>query len=102
MSELIKDLKWRGLLYQTTSEENIEKLVNEEVVSLYCGTDPTADSLHIGHLVPFLVLKRFQEYGHRPVVLVGGGTGMIGDPSFKASERDLISKEQLDINVAGY
>lgn len=101
MSELIKDLKWRGLLYQTTSEENIEKLVNEEVVSLYCGTDPTADSLHIGHLVPFLVLKRFQEYGHRPVVLVGGGTGMIGDPSFKASERDLISKEQLDLNVAG-
>ena len=101
MSELIQDLKWRGLLYQVTNEENIEKLVENETVSLYCGTDPTADSLHIGHLVPFLVLKRFQQYGHRPVVLVGGGTGQVGDPSFKASERDLISQEDLDKNIAG-
>ena len=83
------------------NEENIEKLVENETVSLYCGTDPTADSLHIGHLVPFLVLKRFQQYGHRPVVLVGGGTGQVGDPSFKASERDLISQEDLDKNIAG-
>lgn len=101
MSELIQDLKWRGLLYQVTNEENIENLVENETVSLYCGTDPTADSLHIGHLVPFLVLKRFQQYGHRPVVLVGGGTGQVGDPSFKASERDLISQEALDKNIAG-
>lgn len=101
MSELIQDLKWRGLLYQVTNEENIEKLVENETVSLYCGTDPTADSLHIGHLVPFLVLKRFQQYGHRPVVLVGGGTGQVGDPSFKASERDLISQEDLDKNIDG-
>ncbi|CAM3353406.1 tyrosine--tRNA ligase [Nosocomiicoccus ampullae] len=101
MSELIQDLKWRGLLYQVTNEENIENLVENETVSLYCGTDPTADSLHIGHLVPFLVLKRFQQYGHRPVVLVGGGTGQVGDPSFKASERDLISQEDLDKNIAG-
>ena len=101
MSELIQDLKWRGLLYQVTNEENIEKLVENETVSLYCGTDPTADSLHIGHLVPFLVLKRFQQYGHRPVVLVGGGTGQVGDPSSKASERDLISQEDLDKNIAG-
>lgn len=101
MSELIQDLKWRGLLYQVTNEENIEKLVENETVSLYCGTDPTADSLHIGHLVPFLVLKRFQQYGHRPVVLVGGGTGRVGDPSFKASERDLISEEDLNKNIAG-
>lgn len=101
MSELIQDLKWRGLLYQVTNEENIEKLVENESVSLYCGTDPTADSLHIGHLVPFLVLKRFQQYGHRPVVLVGGGTGRVGDPSFKASERDLIREEDLNKNIAG-
>ncbi|WOS96984.1 tyrosine--tRNA ligase [Nosocomiicoccus massiliensis] len=101
MSELIQDLKWRGLLYQVTNEENIEKLVENETVSLYCGTDPTADSLHIGHLVPFLVLKRFQQYGHRPVVLVGGGTGRVGDPSFKASERDLISEDDLNKNIAG-
>ena len=101
MSELIQDLKWRGLLYQVTNEENIEKLVENETVSLYCGTDPTADSLHIGHLVPFLVLKRFQQYGHRPVVLVGGGTGRVGDPSFKASERDLISEGDLNKNIAG-
>lgn len=101
MSELIQDLKWRGLLYQVTNEESIEKLVENETVSLYCGTDPTADSLHIGHLVPFLVLKRFQQYGHRPVVLVGGGTGRVGDPSFKASERDLISEDDLNKNIAG-
>ncbi|HJG33529.1 MAG TPA: tyrosine--tRNA ligase, partial [Jeotgalicoccus aerolatus] len=67
--------------------------------SLYCGADPTADSLHIGHLVPFLTLRRFQQYGHRPVILIGGGTGMIGDPSFKADERKLLTEEEVDKNV---
>ncbi|EMR05715.1 Tyrosine--tRNA ligase [Bhargavaea cecembensis DSE10] len=100
-NELIEDLKWRGLLYQTTDEEALADLLNQESISLYCGVDPTADSLHIGHIVPFLTLRRFQKHGHRPIVLVGGATGMIGDPSFKADERQLLSEEQLSHNVAG-
>ncbi len=100
-NELLEDLKWRGLLYQQTDEEGLEKVLNEEKISLYCGTDPTADSLHIGHIVPFLTLRRFQQHGHRPIVLVGGATGMIGDPSFKAEERQLLSDEQIAKNVAG-
>lgn len=100
-NELIEDLKWRGLLYQTTDEEALAELLNKESISLYCGVDPTADSLHIGHIVPFLTLRRFQKHGHRPIVLVGGATGMIGDPSFKADERQLLSEEQLSHNVAG-
>ncbi|MCM3086371.1 tyrosine--tRNA ligase [Bhargavaea ginsengi] len=100
-NELIDDLKWRGLLYQTTDEEALAELLNKESISLYCGVDPTADSLHIGHIVPFLTLRRFQKHGHRPIVLVGGATGMIGDPSFKADERQLLSEEQLAHNVAG-
>lgn len=100
-NELLEDLKWRGLLYQSTDEEGLEKVMNEEKISLYCGTDPTADSLHIGHIVPFLTLRRFQKHGHRPIVLVGGATGMIGDPSFKADERQLLSEEQIAKNVAG-
>ncbi|MFC5604450.1 tyrosine--tRNA ligase [Sporosarcina koreensis] len=100
-NELLEDLKWRGLLYQLTDEEGLEKVLNEEKISLYCGTDPTADSLHIGHIVPFLTLRRFQQHGHRPIVLVGGATGMIGDPSFKAEERQLLSDEQIAKNVAG-
>lgn len=100
-SALLEDLKWRGLLYQQTDEEGLEKVLNEEKISLYCGVDPTADSLHIGHIVPFLTLRRFQQHGHRPIVLVGGATGMIGDPSFKADERQLLSDEQITKNVAG-
>lgn len=100
-SGLLEDLKWRGLLYQQTDEEGLEKVLNEEKISLYCGVDPTADSLHIGHIVPFLTLRRFQQHGHRPIVLVGGATGMIGDPSFKADERQLLSDEQITKNVAG-
>ena len=69
---LIDDLKWRGLIYQQTDEQGIEDLLNKEQVTLYCGADPTADSLHIGHLLPFLTLRRFQEHGHRPIVLIGG------------------------------
>ena len=66
---LIEDLQWRGLIYQQTDESNLEALLNKEQVSLYCGADPTADSLHIGHLLPFLTLRRFQNHGHRPIVL---------------------------------
>lgn len=98
---LIEDLKWRGLIYQQTDEQGIEDLLNKEQVTLYCGADLTADSLHIGHLLPFLTLRRFQEHGHRPIVLIGGGTGMIGDPSGKSEERVLQTEEQVDKNIEG-
>lgn len=101
MNALLEDLKYRGIIYQMTDEEKIAELLDTEQVSIYCGADPTADSLHIGHLVPFLTLRRFQKYGHRPVVLIGGGTGMIGDPSFKAEERKLLTEDQIDRNVDG-
>ena len=89
MSGLIHDLQQRGLIAQTTDAEALAALLDQHSITLYCGFDPTADSLHIGHLLPVLALKRFQEAGHQPIALVGGATGMIGDPSFKASERSL-------------
>lgn len=98
---LLEDLKWRGLVYQQTDESGIEEILNKEQVTLYCGADPTADSLHIGHLLPFLTLRRFQEHGHRPLVLIGGGTGMIGDPSGKSEERKLQTEDQVEDNVQG-
>ncbi|NWK85482.1 tyrosine--tRNA ligase [Staphylococcus sp. GSSP0090] len=98
---LLEDLKWRGLIYQQTDESGIENILNKEQVTLYCGADPTADSLHIGHLLPFLTLRRFQEHGHRPLVLIGGGTGMIGDPSGKSEERTLQTEAQVEANVQG-
>lgn len=88
-STLIRDLQQRGLISQVTDAAALDALLSRETVTLYCGFDPTADSLHLGHLVPLLLLKRFQMAGHRPIALVGGATGMIGDPSFKASERKL-------------
>ncbi len=87
-SQLINQLRQRGLVAQVSAEEELETHLDEPRV-LYCGFDPTADSLHLGHLVPLLVLKRFQQAGHRPIALVGGATGLIGDPSFKAAERKL-------------
>lgn len=98
---LLKELQWRGLIYQQTDEQGIEDLLNKEQVTLYCGADPTADSLHIGHLLPFMTLRRFQEHGHRPIVLIGGGTGMIGDPSGKSEERVLQTEDQVAKNVEG-
>ncbi|PCF48469.1 tyrosine--tRNA ligase [Staphylococcus delphini] len=98
---LLEELSWRGLVYQQTDEAGIEALLNKEEVKIYCGADPTADSLHIGHLLPYLTLRRFQEAGHRPIVLVGGGTGMIGDPSGKSEERVLQTESQVDKNVRG-
>ncbi|MBP2099215.1 tyrosine--tRNA ligase [Enterococcus rivorum] len=88
-SAFFEELKTRGLVHQTTDETALEKQLNEESVKLYIGFDPTADSLHIGHLLPILMLRRFQQNGHVPIALVGGGTGMIGDPSFKDAERSL-------------
>lgn len=100
-NELLKDLKWRGLLYQQTDEEGMAKVLENEKISLYCGVDPTADSMHIGHIVPLLTLRRFQMHGHRPILLVGGATGMIGDPSGRNEERQLQTTEQIDRNVEG-
>lgn len=98
---LLEDLQWRGLLYQQTDAEGMEKLLNEENVSLYVGVDPTADSMHIGHIVPLLTLRRFQQAGHRPILLVGGATGMVGDPSGRSEERQLQTIEQIEKNVQG-
>jgi len=98
VKSVIQDLQSRGLIAQTTDIEALDALLNEQKISLYCGFDPTADSLHIGHLLPVLALRRFQQAGHTPIALVGGATGMIGDPSFKAVERSLNSAE----TVAGW
>jgi tyrosyl-tRNA synthetase len=87
-TNLLADLQMRGLVNQMTSPDELEQHLQQSRV-LYCGFDPTADSLHIGSLVPLLVLRRFQKAGHKPLALVGGATGMIGDPSFKAQERKL-------------
>ena len=87
--DLLADLQARGLIAQMTSEEELRAHLSSGRRTLYCGFDPTADSLHLGHLVPLLVLKRCQDAGHNPIALVGGATGMIGDPSFKAAERSL-------------
>lgn len=95
---LLQDLNARGLIAQMTSEDELEQHLAEGSVTLYCGFDPTADSLHIGSLVPLLALKRFQQAGHKPLALVGGATGLIGDPSFKAQERKLND----DDTVAGW
>ncbi|MGE7092132.1 tyrosine--tRNA ligase [Lysinibacillus sp. NPDC048646] len=100
-NDLLQDLEWRGLLYQQTDAEGMAKLLEEQSVSLYCGVDPTADSMHIGHIVPLLTLRRFQKAGHRPILLVGGATGMIGDPSGRSEERQLQTVEQIDKNVQG-
>ncbi|WP_347862557.1 tyrosine--tRNA ligase [Salimicrobium sp. PL1-032A] len=90
---ILDDLTKRGLINQVTDEDGLRKHLEENQVTLYCGFDPTADSLHIGHLLPILMLKRFQKAGHRPIALVGGGTGMIGDPSGRSTERQLNSQE---------
>jgi len=94
-TNLLADLEMRGLINQMTSPEELAQHLQESR-TLYCGFDPTADSLHIGSLVPLLVLRRFQEAGHKPLALVGGATGMIGDPSFKAQERKLNDEETIN------
>ena len=92
-SALLRDLRGRGLLAQITDAAALDESLAREAITLYCGFDPTADSLHLGHLVPVLLLRRFQLAGHTPIALVGGATGMIGDPSFKATERKLNAPE---------
>ena len=96
---IIDELKWRGAVNQQTDEEGLYKLVGEKSISLYCGIDPTGDSMHIGHLIPFMILKRFQLAGHHPVIVIGGGTGSIGDPSGRKTERVLQSQETVEHNA---
>jgi tyrosyl-tRNA synthetase len=97
--DLYGELTWRGLVYDAT--EGVPELLARGRVTLYSGFDPTAASLHVGHLLPILTLARAQRFGHAPIALVGGGTGLIGDPSFKAAERALLTIEQVEANVAG-
>jgi tyrosyl-tRNA synthetase len=96
--DLLQDLQWRGIVYQQTDEEGLKETLDKEKISLYCGMDPTGDSMHIGHLLPFLTLRRFQNHGHRPIVLVGGATGLIGDPK-ATEERSLQTIEMVEHNV---
>jgi len=101
MTDIVADLSWRGLIHQSTDEEFLPKWLSEASRTVYVGFDPTADSLHVGSLLPLLQLRRFQQAGHRPILLVGGATGMIGDPSGKSEERNLLSLDQLEANVQG-
>jgi len=96
---ILEELKWRGLVADCTDAEELAKKISAPI-TLYCGFDPTADSLHIGNLVPLLALRRFQLLGHHPIAVAGGATGSIGDPSWKAQERPLLTKEILDRNIA--
>ena len=101
MNNLYEILKDRNLLYQTTDEEKLKDLLNNGKVTVYCGTDPTADSLHIGHCVPCTILRRFQQAGHKVLILVGGATAAIGDPTGKTDMRPMLSREQLEHNIQG-
>ena len=96
---ILEELEWRGAINQQTDADGLEKLVNEKAIGLYCGVDPTGDSMHIGHLIPFMILKRFQEAGHHPVVVIGGATGSIGDPSGRKSERTLQTMDVVEENA---
>src|SRR5205814_1889319 len=97
---ILEELQWRGLVADCTDETELGKKISAPI-TLYSGFDPTADSLHVGHLVPLLALRRFQLLGHFPIALAGGATGSIGDPSWKAQERPLLTKEILERNVDG-
>ena len=96
---LFEDLKWRGLIKDISSPE-LEKKLNEEKITFYIGTDPTADSMHIGHFSSFLIATRLAKYGHKPILLIGGATGLIGDPK-PSKERQMITKEAVEKNVLG-
>ena len=100
MKDIFAELAWRGLLNQSTDDGHLAEWFLEKPRTLYVGFDPTADSLHVGHLLAVMLLRRFQQAGHRPIALVGGATGMIGDPSGKSAERNLLSVETLRANVA--
>ncbi|MFV0430812.1 MAG: tyrosine--tRNA ligase [Alphaproteobacteria bacterium] len=98
-SEFLQVLDERGLINQCTDLENLDKLLASEMVSAYVGYDPTAASLHVGHMISIIMLRRFQQAGHRPVVLMGGGTGMVGDPTGKDAQRNMLTEEVLQKNI---
>ncbi|MGC6549797.1 MAG: tyrosine--tRNA ligase [Rubripirellula sp.] len=100
-TDLLAELSWRGLIHQCTDQEGLSKLLGSGPQTVYIGFDPTASSLHVGSMMQLMMLRRFQKAGHRPIALVGGATGMIGDPSGKSEERNLLSPEQLQANVDG-
>ena len=98
---ILDELRWRGLLADCTDLDALTKRLSEGPITLYAGFDPTADSLHVGNLVPLFALRRFQLHGHHPIALAGGSTGMIGDPSGKSDERNLLTPDQLSRNLDG-
>ncbi len=100
MHDILAELEWRGLYADSTDREALSKRLAEGPLALYCGFDPTADSLHVGNLVPLFALRRFQLAGHHPIALAGGATGMVGDPSGKSDERNLQTPEQVAHNIA--
>jgi tyrosyl-tRNA synthetase len=97
LGNILEELRWRGLVYDQT--DGVEELLKHQKVTLYNGFDPTADSLHIGHLVPMMQLARFQRWGHTPIAIAGGGTGMIGDPSGRSTERNLLTLAEIEANL---
>lgn len=99
MKSILEELEWRGLLADCTDRVALCKKLEEGPIVLYAGFDPTSDSLHVGNLVPLLALRRFQLHGHRPIVLAGGATGLVGDPSGKSTERQLLTREVLTANI---
>ncbi|MCA9995390.1 MAG: tyrosine--tRNA ligase, partial [Anaerolineales bacterium] len=98
MTTAFEELQWRGLVYDAT--EGLAERLGKEKLTLYNGFDPTATSLHVGNLVPLMSVARLQRLGHTPIILAGGGTGMIGDPGGKSEERNLLTREQIEDNVA--
>jgi tyrosyl-tRNA synthetase len=100
VTDIFAELSWRGLIHQTTDDAGLPNWLRQKSRALYAGFDPTADSLHVGHLVALMILRRFQQAGHRPIAVVGGATGMIGDPSGKSEERKLVSLDELRANVS--
>ena len=101
MSNLVDTLKERGFVEQTTHEQELADLFDREQVTGYIGFDPTASSLHIGSLVPIMSLAHMQKKGHRPIALVGGGTGLVGDPSGKTEMRQLLTRQAIEKNARG-
>src|SRR3954470_18596075 len=99
VDDVLADLEWRGLLAQTTDREALARDLAAGVVTVYAGFDPTADSLHVGRLVPLLALRRFQLAGHRPIALAGGATGFIGDPTGRTTDRPMMTPAEIAARV---
>jgi len=96
--KIFDELQWRGLVFQVSDEEKLSDILTNQSIGIYCGFDPTASSMHIGNLVALITLKRLQDAGHQPIIIIGGATGMIGDPSGKKEERKLLSQEEVEKN----